>query len=1310
MAEYNNFNSNNHGGWYYSLYRAIADSSPFGFAYHKIILDENNLPCDFVFLDVNTLFEKLTGLKASDILNKRISEVMHDIQKYEFNRISYCGEIAINGGSKEFEHFAEPLAKWFRVNVSSPEKYYFVAHFIDITNEKIQIVDIKNLVELSEKFLQSDENEIDFQAFSDEFLTLSEANYAALNVFDEDGKSFTTVAVSGNYWLIEKAIAILGTGLKGKKWKYDPVRDRKIKNQDITRFATLMDLTGDILPKHLVSQIETVFKTGEVVVIKIMKSGLMIGDFTLIMPKGKSFIKDEMARIFTKHLGIAIIRKREALRLKQSEELFKEIFSQSSVSVIVHDKDTGDIIDANRAAIEMLGIDSLDELRKNNFWLETPYSAKEAYELIKKASKNERQQFEWQGRRKNGELIWLYVTLNLIKLNNIERVLATSIEITEKKNAENMLVESESRFRNLVKNVPGTIFRCRIDASRTMLFVSDEIEKITGYKKTEFVNNNTRSYMSIIHPDDQSIVDEIIMEKIKVKEAYIIRYRIVSSKNEERWVRENGQCIFDEKGISKYIDGVIVDITDNKKNEEAILKQKELQQALLEKFHKLFDNNPALMAVSSFPENKFIEVNDAFIEKTNYEREDIIGKNTQELNLFLQTEKHQENIRKLFKEGKIKNAELQLRNKKGELLDGLFSGEIIQNKNEQMLLTVMVDITELKAVQKSLRREHQRLENIITGTNVGTWEWNVRTGETVFNQRWANIIGYTLEEISPVSIDTWISFTHPEDIKRSNELLNMHFNKEIDYYECECRMLHKKGSWVWVLDRGRVSEWTEDGKPLIMAGTHQDITYRKLMEAELIREKENAEAASIAKSQFLANMSHEIRTPMNGILGFLQLLEFTQPSKEQADYISTMKISADTLLNVINDILDVSKIEAGKIELESISFSLKSVVEEAVLPLAAKAGEKGLELIIFVKPDVPDSVIGDPTKLKQILINLVGNATKFTEKGEILIEVEVFQKEKNIENIRFSVKDSGIGMTKDTLDKLFKPFAQADSSSTRKYGGTGLGLSICKAYVEAMNGEFHVESKIDEGSSFAFTIPFMRYEKPDYSEESAHNVSSNCISSDCVSSEESAHNVSEGEYQTKQKPECKAENIMEGQVVCEVEYKDGFKAIESNKKLNILLVEDNEINYIFLTKLLKEIGLNCDIAINGLEAMKVFSKKKYDLIFMDCQMPIMDGYETVRRMREHENIENIGIENIGIEKAGIKKAGIEKDGIEKEGRSINIGRNNHIPIIAMTAYAMQGDREKCLEAGMNDYLSKPVNVSEINRILHTYLGIDPFCV
>lgn len=667
----------------------------------------------------------------------------------------------------------------------------------------------------------------------------------------------------------------------------------------------------------------------------------------------------------------------------------------------------------------------------------------------------------------------------------------------------------------------------------------------------------------------------------------------------------------------------------------------------------------------------------------------------------------------------------------------------LQQLNETLEQRVEERTAELK-IQK------QRLADIIFGTNVGTWEWNIQTGEMIFNERWADIIGYKLAELEPVSIKTWLNYIHPDDLKLTGELLERHFSGALEQYRCEYRMKHRDGHWVWVLDRGKVIQWTEDGKPLMMSGARQDttdrkqaeealcrseekyrtvayytydweywiapdqsllycspacqritgysaeefledpglvakithpddrefieahlssittkttvlnefefriitrdgdirwiahagqsvygsdgaylgrrasnrdITTRKIQEQELKIAKEQAESANRAKSEFLANMSHEIRTPMNGVIGMAQLLAMTELTGEQQEYVGALKESGNNLLSLINDILDLSKIEAGKIRLESVDFSLQQSINDVVLTQRSVINEKGLALDVDIAGDFPHVLVGDQLRVKQIILNLLGNAIKFTPQGGITISARVLEQYDNSVLLQIAVTDTGIGISADAIDKIFRPFVQADGSTTRRFGGTGLGLTISRRLAELIGGSISVESTPGVGSCFKVTLPFL-------------------VARMTATAEVTTHRALVGW--------------------------DG-------PPLRILFVEDNPVNTLFGTSMLKKLGHQVVPVDNGRDCLKFLEQGKFDLVLLDIQLPDMTGVAVLQELRRKEQ----GIPHM------------------------------HQPVIALTAYSLRGEREHFLEEGFDGYVSKPIEiillVSEMKHVLsHGY--------
>jgi PAS domain S-box-containing protein len=553
------------------------------------------------------------------------------------------------------------------------------------------------------------------------------------------------------------------------------------------------------------------------------------------------------------------------------------------------------------------------------------------------------------------------------------------------------------------------------------------------------------------------------------------------------------------------------------------------------------------------------------------------------------------------------------------------------------------DISERKRTQEALRASEQRYRLLVQRNMAGVFRATLDGRFIDCNESFAQLLGYS----SPSEVlRLGVQECYADDGERQSLISRLKERKSVASYELCLR--RKDGSRAWVLENSSLVERDNGATPDI-EGTVIDITERKRAEEEGRQAKEAAEAANRAKSEFLANVSHEIRTPLNGVVGMTELALETPLSPEQHEYLDAIKSSAASLLKVINDILDFSKIEAQKLDLDSVEFRLPQTLGEALKPLAVQAQQKGLELRLEISPAVPEILQGDPERLRQVILNLVGNAIKFTEQGEVVLTVETQSEGPGNACLHFAVRDTGIGIPPEKQQMVFEPFAQADGSTRRRFNGTGLGLTICVRLVEMMGGKIWLESEADKGSTFHFTSCF-RSAAPRREEAPPPNL---------------------GGLQVLVVDDRPSGAPQER--TAEATLPDGPSQPKANRKLRILLVEDNKVNRTLVTCLLGKQGHNVVVACNGREAVEAVERAPqggFDLILMDVQMPDMDGFETTAAIRARELL-----------------------------------TGGRVPIVAVTAYAMKGDRERCLAAGMDGYLSKPVQMQELVDLLREYEAV-----
>ena len=619
--------------------------------------------------------------------------------------------------------------------------------------------------------------------------------------------------------------------------------------------------------------------------------------------------------------------------------------------------------------------------------------------------------------------------------------------------------------------------------------------------------------------------------------------------------------------------------------------------------------------------------------------------------------------------GSLEDVETTFRRRDGSLLPVILSARQLTQKAGGGFVCVAPDITQRKQAQRALLASEERFKDFTATASDWYFEMDEVVRFSYFSSRFTEItgvseqalLGKTRQEtgIPDIEPDVWAA--HLDDLANHRP-----------FRELVHPRTKSNGEVVWLSINGSPT-FDEDGRFLGYRGTGSDVTEREVTRQELVRARDESEAAALSKAEFLANMSHEIRTPMNGVFGMLELLQDTELTSQQAKLVSVAANSGTTLLSLLNGILDLSKIEAGKLALERIEFDLRNTAEDVCELLAEEAHAKGIELACLVSGALPPVLFGDPTRLRQVLTNLASNAVKFTEHGEVLVCVKVASCDDACARLRVEVRDTGIGVAEEQQSSLFESFTQADGSTTRRFGGTGLGLAISRQLIEKMGGRIGVDSRQGLGSTFWFEVelevPAGNHERP---EELAEFTALRTLVVDDNATNARAAGI-DG-YLTKpvrraQLRDCIATVMGANKRCTDTKLVAPYTLAEnaSRARRRILIIEDNLVNQKVVFGLLKRLGFPGQIADNGQLALDALANSEVDLILMDCQMPVLDGYATTERIRASD------------------------------------AAYRDIPIIALTANAMAGDAEKCKRAGMNDHLAKPIKVDDLEKILQTWL-------
>ncbi|MDP1733659.1 MAG: PAS domain S-box protein [Sulfuritalea sp.] len=905
--------------------------------------------------------------------------------------------------------------------------------------------------------------------------------------------------------------------------------------------------------------------------------------------------------------------------LRQREERFRAVTETAYDAIVTADAD-GKIVSWNASASRMFGFDKAEIIGQPLTRIIPPrfqQAAMAGFGRLMNGDPDEKDRSiaELIGRRKDDSEFLLERSIALWQTEDGRFFTCTMRDIAERRKAENALRDSTIML-NEAQRI-AHVGSWTLDVGNGELIWSDEVFRLFEIDPNRF-SATYEAFLDLIHPDDRDAVSQAYADSLAMRQPYDITHRLRMSDGRIKWVHEKGLSEFDAAGKPLRSHGTVQDITERKQQEE--------QSRQLLALHETILNN-ALVGIVYLRQRKIISCNRRLEEIFRYEPGELLGESTEQLYDSRETYEHIGEVAyQAVGEGRNYSCEVMLRHKDGSVFWGALNGRAIDPADpHEGSIWIYADISERRRAEEESSKLKQAVEqspvSILITNRMGVIEY--------INPSFTRITGYSREEAIGKTPDILKSGETPRET--FEELWRTIFAGKT--WHGILRNRCKNGDLIWE-DTSISPIYNEDGEITHFVAVKEDVTARKRIEQELevhqtqledlvlqrtVELNEALAAARLAdqsKDEFLANITHELRTPLSAVIGFSSLARPFASDARQREYLDKVNSAGKTLAGIIDDLLDLSKIVAGRMDFEMRSFSLRQVVARSRSVISFKAQEKGLQLIERISDEIPDVLLGDSLRVEQILLNLLSNAVKFTESGHVELRVDLLAREADRVCLDIEVEDTGIGLSEEGIALLFKPFSQADASMTRKFGGTGLGLAICKRLAELMDGGISVTSSEGSGSTFRVKLCFALGEASDLPA---------------------------------------AEN---GHESAQVRYRDA----------RVLVVDDQPFNRDVVEGLLAAVGITPHLAENGQQALDAIAlgSETFDLILMDIQMPIMDGLTATRVIRK-------------------------LDGFAE------------LPIIAMTAHTMAHEREKSVDAGMNDHIGKPFDEAGFYRVLAKWI-------